>query len=952
MQETWLPENSDVSLYQLENYNMISQGKICSNRGGLVIYLRDTFEYKQLSIYDKSDIWEGQFIEINKGSLHKTIVLGNIYRPPRNLNENYETFTTEFSIILQNLQKSKHEVVIGGDFNIDLLNIHNKPTFSSYFDTITSIGFYPQITLPTRLSQRRGTIIDNFLLKLSCTTNNHASSGIFTSRISDHFPYFTCLNDIQIIEPTPKYIKTRPRRQDSLNKFKNEISNANLYEKLQRDPDSNPNDNYNIIHETICEAIEKHLPSKNVKYNKHKHKKSSWITQGIVKSISFRDNLYRKMKMTPVHTEEHHYLKSNLKIYNKILNTNIRLAKKSYYNYCFQKYKNDMRNTWSTINSILNRTKKKRNFPDSFNINGDFVSDKVNIANQFNIFFTNIGPKLASKIKYSGNGTFRDYLNTPTQQRFAFQHITDDYIAKIIDSLKPKSSCGFDGLSTKLLKLIKSDICKPINLILNQSINTGIFPDYLKIAKVIPIHKKDDDTLFDNYRPISILPAISKIFERVMFNQLHEYFKLHKLYYDSQYGFREQHSTELASLELIDRLLMEMDKGETPLNIYMDLSKAFDTLDHNILLEKLLYYGIQGSALELFKSYFKNRKQFVELEDTKSNLTEITTGVPQGSILGPLLFIIYINDLTSASTLFKPIIYADDTTLFTTLTTMENSNLTRDLSHNINNELTKVCEWLQINKLSLNAKKTKFMVFHKPQKKIIIPTLEINGNKLDSVDEFCFLGIVFDKHLSWNNHVGKISCKISQTTGVINKLKHFLPSNILQTIYNSLILPHLNYGILAWGHKNDRLFKLQKRVIRIISHSNFRAHTEPIFKFMKILKLEDLYQLQQLKFYYKLVNNRLPFYFSQIPFHPTSHIHNYDTRSPNNNLYKTRVRHEFAKKCIRHKIVESINNTPDIIRSKLHTHSLYGFSLYIKNYFINRYEEYCTLINCYVCNDT
>ena len=490
-------------------------------------------------------------------------------------------------------------------------------------------------------------------------------------------------------------------------------------------------------------------------------------------------------------------------------------------------------------------------------------------------------------------------MTSPCEHIFEFRHTTEDYVAKIIDSLKPKYSCGFDGLSVKLLQLIKSEICKSVTLIINQSITTGLFPDYLKIAKVIPLFKKEDATLFDNYKPISILPALSKAVERVIFNQLHEYFKINNLYYDSQYGFRERHSTEFASLELIDRLVCDLDQGETPINIYMDLSKAFDTLNHDILLHKHQYYGIKGPALELFKSYFTNRKQYVELENTKSHFINISTGVPQGSILGPLLFIIYINDITSASPLFRPIIYADDTTLFTTLSILKNSNSTHDLSYNTNNELSKICEWLKINKLSLNAKKTKYMIFHKPQKKLTkymifhkpqkkltIPTLQIDGNELESVNEFCFLCIIFDKHLSWNNHVDKVSCKISQTIGVMNRLKNFLSSNILQTLYNSLILPRLNYGILAWGHKSDRLFKLQKRAVRIINHSKYNSHSEPIFKSLKILKLHDLHKHKQLIFYYKLVNNMLPFYFSQLPIHTNSQVHKYDTRSPNN-LYKT-----------------------------------------------------------------
>ena len=192
----------------------------------------------------------------------------------------------------------------------------------------------------------------------------------------------------------------------------------------------------------------------------------------------------------------------------------------------------------------------------------------------------------------------------------------------------------------KLMKKLKTVLVNPITLIINQSLKNGIFPSKLKIANVNPIYKKDDETLFTNYRPISLLPVISKIFERIMYNQVFDFFTKNKLFYKSQYGFRKGHSTEFATLEIIDRITEKMDKNETPINIYLDLSKAFDTLDHEILLEKLNYYGIRDTSLKLFQSYLSERKQYVEFEGINSEMKEIKTGVPQGSILGPLLFII------------------------------------------------------------------------------------------------------------------------------------------------------------------------------------------------------------------------------------------------------------------------------------------------------------------------
>ena len=585
-------------------------------------------------------------------------------------------------------------------------------------------------------------------------------------------------------------------------------------------------------------------------------------------------------------------------------------------------------------------------FPDYFNVNGQKVSDPTIIASEFNKFYVNIGHSLANNIVPPANKSFKDYLTCTFDHKFKFQMTSETQVMKVIKDLKPKTSNGIDELSNKLLKLIGPNVCKPLTLIINQSITSGVFPSKMKLAKVIPIFKKGDIYKLDNYRPISLLPSTSKVIEKIMHLQIYDYLINKKILYKSQYGFRPHHSTELAALELVDRLIKQMDENKVPLNVYLDLSKAFDTLDHEILLYKLEYYGFDELSLNLMKSYLTNRKQFVAFDEVKSDLLDIKTGVPQGSVLGPLLFLLYMNDIVNSSTCFHPVIYADDTTLNTTL----NYFFDNDMAHidvGINAELVKVQDWLKANRLSLNINKTKAMVFHTAQRKVNQPNLRLDDNEIEIVAEFNFLGFLIDKHLTWKNHLNSISKKISKIIGIMCRLKHFLPKSILHTIYNSLIVPHINYGILLWGHKSDKLFTLQKKAVRIISDTKYNAHTDPLFKTLEILKATHLCALHELKFCFKLENNLLPEYYDTI-FNKHRSNHRYNTRNLNQ-FQLPRLKHAFAKNCIRYRIPHIFNNSASEIIDKIYTHSQAGFTFYIKRYFLNTYSIRCTVRNCYVC---
>ena len=384
--------------------------------------------------------------------------------------------------------------------------------------------------------------------------------------------------------------------------------------------------------------------------------------------------------------------------------------------------------------------------------------------------------------------------------------------------------------------------------------------------------------------------------------------------------------------------------GKTPISIFLDLSKAFDTLNHDILLSKLKFYGINDTCLNWFKSYLYDRSQYVEIDHVKSSTNPISVGVPQGSILGPLLFNIYINDINKSTNFFSFIKYADDTNLL-------NSNSNKSVD--INEELTKVYHWLCSNRLSLNISKTKYMIFHTKGKKTdnIFPIIQLQNTPILKVSEFNFLGVTLDEKLNWNSHIDKISCKVSRCIGMICKLKHFLPLHILKTLYTSLILPYFHYGILAWGMFSSRLFKFQKKAVRTVTNSKYNAHTDPLFKSLNLIKIDDIYILNILKFYFKHCHNLLPAFFQGFLFKQRSDLHNYDTRTKSKlNINKTKTKQsEYLLRNITAKIV---NEAPDCIIDKIYTHSLQGFSYYIRRYYINSYNQVCTIDNCYTCMNT
>ena len=960
IQETRLSDaqctENEIKIFNIPGYHTIPLGKKCGSKGGLIIYLRDIYRYKNRNLYTPSKHWEGLFVDVthmHNEKLPNKITIANIYRAPRGnySDKSIMNFLEPYKKIHQQLTNEHSTLIIGGDFNLDLIQLKHRLKFQEFFDLFVQNGVLPQVTLPTRFSKQRATLLDLIFCRFTKYTSPKLS-GIIATKISDHLPCFSVINFTTSINvPKPKFIKIQKNGPEAIESFARLVDTALKTETFNSDPLADPNENYFKIEKILTNSKSICFPIKEVKFNKRKHKLTPWISFDILNSINTRDKLYVKWKKTPLTSPNCEKHEKEFRSYCSEVQKSIRKAKADYYKKQFQNYVSDIKKTWSKINEILNNKKLRSEFPEYFIDKNKLISKDEDIANYFNNFFCKIGPDLANSIKTPPGKSYKDYLKQTITSTFTFNTIETEQVIKLIRKMKSKSSFGHDGISSILLKHIADIVAPILAKTINQSLLTGIFPNSLKIAKISPIFKKENPHVADNYRPISLLPIISKIFEKVVFLQVYDYFVENKLLYDSQYGFRKMHSTELAALEFADKITAHLDQGKIPLAIFIDLSKAFDTIDHSILLEKLRYYGIKGNALNWFKSYLHNRKQYVQYKESVSNHEIIQTGVPQGSILGPLLFIIYMNDIASVSGNFHFTLYADDTSLLEPLCTFTiNQALDgRELSNAINKELIQITDWLCLNKLSLNAKKTKMMVFHHRQKNIsgIKLKLLINNTPIEQVDEFNFLGVVFDKHMTWASHIQKVCGKVGCVAGTLSRLKRFLPKEILKTIYNALIQPHLNFGILLWGNNVNRIHKLQKWAVRAITCSKYNAHTTPLFKDLKLLSIHDIYKLNMLKFYYKYKKKLLPAYFSGM-FDDNFLSHQYETR---NKTQPSTWKSIASKNCVRYSVPLLMDKIPQNIKDKIESVSLQTFGKHVKTWFIDKYDPVCRKKKCYVCQN-
>ena len=418
-----------------------------------------------------------------------------------------------------------------------------------------------------------------------------------------------------------------------------------------------------------------------------------------------------------------------------------------------------------------------------------------------------------------------------------------------------KKACGYDEISNKIIKK-SSDIVAPfLKTLFDACLQQGIFPDCFKLAQVAPLFKGGDRTNLGSYRPISLLPALSKVLEKIILVRMMTFLSDNNIISEHQFGFRPKFSTEYAIVDIYDKLTKNLDNSSTSCAIFLDLAKAFDTVSHNILLRKLEKYGFRGNTLKLLSSYLKDRYQFVKLGTEKSEISLIEFGVPQGSILGPILFLLYINDLAENTNLFVKL-YADDTFLCA-----DNSD-PKLLEEQVNAELDKVYRWLNSNRLTLNISKSNFMIISR--KRNISPlSIRIEGNTLEQCKTYKYLGVIIDENLNWKSHIEYICGKISRAVGSLATLRHCTNIEILREVYFALINSYVRYGITAWGNASESTLQplnvLINKAVRIMTFAPYGPlDIKPIYKELEFLDIHQTFLLEMGKFMYKKKKNLLP----------------------------------------------------------------------------------------------
>ena len=868
--ETWLNKGTEV-LVSLDDCKTYSNPRVSRIGGGVAIICKKTLRSRpRPDLHVDTIHLEHIVVELKTNKDNILLVSG--YRPP---NANYKVFIKEYITLLKKLKKLKHhKIILGIDHNLDLLKTHLHKQTNQFLENNLELDLVPCISKPTRITKKTATLIDNVFLSQSL--QNQMRPLLIIEDLSDHLPILVILRDLDKSIRGNTLIRSRNLNQKNLEKINEDLLKYDWGSLLN---EANADLGFSIFHKTLCTTIDKHAPETTKKINSKKVIRNPWITSGIMRSLNKQRQMFKAHLKGDVSTFNYRNYRNNLK---KV----IRLSKNRYFHEKCNEYRNDSRKLWKLINDIVRKTSgSKKNMIERLKIKNLMKYDPDSITNEFCEFFSTIGERYSHDIEAPQHNTDY-YLNKmPKSNSSLFlTPTTSDEIKDLIMSLPNKTSSGHDSISNNLLKKLIPAIVEPLRIIFNKSLETGTFPDEMKKADVVPLYKSKAEYECTNYRPISLLLTISKLLEKLMYKRTYYFLEQTNQLYQSQYGFRKSHSCETAIMELVSSIIKGKADGLYTLALFIDLSKAFDTVDHKILLDKLDTYGIRGIANDWFRSYLTNRQMRVKCCVSSTGKCEhskyqpLRHGAPQGSCLGPLIFLIFTNDLHRQIENCNTILFADDTTLYKT---HRNLNYLR---WSLEDDMTRLVDWFKANKLSMNVGKTVCVLFHKDSIPITT-SIKVDSTEIRSVREVKFLGVWLDSQLNWSSHIEKLIIKISRNSNLIKYNKNTMPRSTKLLVYYAHIASHIQYGLILWGNSASatQLNRIQKILDKCVEFITHRQTSEEKLLPLNILTLSLMIKLGNYKFGYRLVHGLLPSKTCAICVHDSKDklllpCHHYHTR--------------------------------------------------------------------------